>query len=71
MLKIAVCIIQVLQKKFIDQIKTIDGLAVIKKARLHIQKDEILETINKSKIEIAYIESLFDKLKGLEESNNS
>ena len=35
-LKIAVTICLLLQKKFINEIQTIDGLAVIKKARLHI-----------------------------------
>lgn len=51
-IKIAVTICFLLEKKFMSEIQTIDGLAVIKKARHHIKKDEFIETLNKIKIDL-------------------
>ena len=41
---------------------TVDGLALIKKARLHVDKDELLTTLDKLKVSIDYIESLYEAL---------
>ncbi|CDW78866.1 tbc1 domain family member 14 [Stylonychia lemnae] len=65
--KIAVTICYLLQKKFINEIKTVDGLAIIKKGRLHLQKDELFDALNKIKLDLSYIESLYAKLDAIED----
>lgn len=49
-MKAAVSICYILQEKFKSEMETIDGLALIKKARLHIQKQELMDALNKVKI---------------------
>jgi hypothetical protein len=49
----------VLEKKFASTIHEQDGLALIKKARNHINKDELLTSLEKLKISVDYIQSLF------------
>jgi hypothetical protein len=41
---------------------SIDGLAVIKKAREHVNKDELQNTLMKMKLRIVYINSLYEIL---------
>ena len=62
LLKIAIAICLTLQKKFIAEIKTIDGLKIIKKARDYIKKEELFETLRKLKISMRYIDELYARL---------
>ena len=63
MLKIAVAICTVLQRKFMSEIETVDGLKLIKKAREHVSRDEVAEALKKVKISQKYVKSLFALLR--------
>jgi hypothetical protein len=67
-IKIAVAICSVIQKKFILNIENVDGLALIKKAREHVSKDELLMEIEKVRVRTDIIEGMFkmsrDELEG-------
>ena len=40
----------------------VDGLAILKKAREHVKKDELIAMLMKMKVRIVYIESLYEIL---------
>ena len=52
----------VIQAKFIETLETEDGLLLIKRARTHVLKHELLNVLSKMKLNVDQIEEIFEKL---------
>jgi hypothetical protein len=58
-IKVAVAICVVIEKKFSSNLLELDGLALIKKARDTVSKEALMMTLNKMKLSLDNVEELF------------